>query len=252
MPITPKNLTAQLLHKARGNPPSVTPDSAISNFFPGLEFDLRAIWKHLFEGVELHESGQSTRGHRVVDVDPNGVAAAAGVRPTDRLVAVAGQSIEALPLPASAGSATRIALEFFNALADVAQRAGQTVPCRFRGDAGTDITVDLKIQPLLDGSLVNPEVAPDGSLTQGLCSPWQADYRECGCFYWSASRPDFVNSTTDAQGNITGHDWMQRARSSGDPYQPDSIGGPDHFSYEDLYTSWEQVLKFVVAGQDSE
>lgn len=31
-----------------------------------------------------------------------------------------------------------------------------------------------------------------GELMQGLCSPWQHDFRDCACFYWAASRPDIV------------------------------------------------------------
>ena len=41
MTISPRNLTAQLYHRAAGNPPSTLPDSAISNCFLGLEFDFR-------------------------------------------------------------------------------------------------------------------------------------------------------------------------------------------------------------------
>ena len=45
MSIEPTNLTAQLHHRAAGNPPSTLPDSAISNCFPGLEFDFRNVWR---------------------------------------------------------------------------------------------------------------------------------------------------------------------------------------------------------------
>ena len=54
--IEPRNLTAQLHHRAAGNPPSTLPESAISNCFPGLEFDFRNIWRRIFEGIEIHES----------------------------------------------------------------------------------------------------------------------------------------------------------------------------------------------------
>ena len=55
MKIEAKNLTAQLLHRARGNPPSTLADSAISNCFPGLEFDFRNIWRRMFKGIVLTE-----------------------------------------------------------------------------------------------------------------------------------------------------------------------------------------------------
>ena len=59
--IDPKNMTAQFSYRAAGNPPSILPEEAISNFFPGLEFDLRSIWKHIFVGIELHEAGTRRR-----------------------------------------------------------------------------------------------------------------------------------------------------------------------------------------------
>jgi hypothetical protein len=31
-----------------------------------------------------------------------------------------------------------------------------------------------------------------GELMQGLCSPWQHDFRDCQCFYWAANHPDAV------------------------------------------------------------
>jgi hypothetical protein len=31
-----------------------------------------------------------------------------------------------------------------------------------------------------------------GELGQGLCSPWQHDFRDCQCFYWAANHPDIV------------------------------------------------------------
>ena len=48
--IIPKNLMAQMNFEARGNPPNTRPLSAISNCYPGLEFDFRNIWKHFFVG----------------------------------------------------------------------------------------------------------------------------------------------------------------------------------------------------------
>jgi len=31
-----------------------------------------------------------------------------------------------------------------------------------------------------------------GELTQSLCSPWQHDFRDCGCHYWASNHPDIV------------------------------------------------------------
>ena len=55
------------------------------------------------------------------------------------------------------------------------------------------VTADLTVRPLLDEAVIAREAVEPGELTQSLCSPWQNDYRECGCYYWAASRPDYVN-----------------------------------------------------------
>jgi hypothetical protein len=252
-PINPKNLTAQFAHRAAGNPPSTLPHAAISNFFPGLEFDLRSLWKHILVGVELHESGQVTGGHRVVAVAP-GPAATAGIRPGDRLISVDSRSVEIQVTTESGPSPARIALEFFNSLAELAGKAGQRVRCVFRSDAtGATIEVDLEIRPVFEGAALSRDLLEPGAMTQGLCSPWQADYRECGCFYWAASRPDFVNVEVDqGTGQAHGQSWMQLDRTPGAAYVPDEPGGPGQITYDDLYKRWQEVLRFVIGGKDSE
>ena len=64
MSIEPRNLAAQLHYRAAGNPPSTLPESAISNCFPGLEFDFRNIWRRVFEGIEIHEARRARRARR--------------------------------------------------------------------------------------------------------------------------------------------------------------------------------------------
>jgi hypothetical protein len=252
--IHPKNLTAQFAHRAAGNPPSTLPHEAISNFFPGLEFDLRSLWKHIFEGVELHEAGVVDEGHRVLAVAPGSPGEAAGVRPGQRLLSVDGRPVEARGMSDDGPMPERFAMEFFNSLADAAHKPGQTLRCVFRDTNGTIVNADLRVRPVFDGAAFSRDLLEPGAMTQGLCSPWQADYRECGCYYWAASRPDFVNVRLDpAPAPARGHNWMQRNRGPTDPYVPDNPGdSARQFSYDDLYTRWQQVLKFIVGGKDSE
>jgi len=252
MPIDPLNMTAQLAYRARGNPPSTQPASAISNCFPGLEFDVRNIWKNLFEGIELHECGQISDGHQVVEVAPGSPAAIAGVAVFDRLVSVDGRPMDQrLNLPS--GESEALAVEFSNALAHIVLKVGVAVPCVFETSGGTRRTVNLIIRRIFDGIALAEPLAEPGALTQSLCSPWQADYRECGCFYWAASRPDFVNAQPPTPaGQTAGHDWMQKARAPTDPYNADQGGfSPAHITYDDLYANWEAQLKFVIEGKDS-
>ena len=251
-PIDPKNLSAQWAFAARGNPPPVLPASAISNCFPGLEFDLRNVWKNLFVGIELHEAGLGTAGHLVLDVTAGSPAAAVGVAVFDRFVSVDGRPVEfAQVLPSGPGD--RAAVELADALAHVVTKGGSAVACVFEKPDGSRVTANLTVRPIFDGAALAEPLAEPGALTQSLCSPWQADYRECGCFYWAASRPDFVNAATDAAGNTTGHDWMQKARTPADPYQADGGGfSPNHVTYDELYAEWEKHLKFVVGGKDAQ
>ena len=254
MPIQPKNIAAQLAFRARGNPPSTHPMSAISNCFPGLEFDFRNVWKNLFEGLEMHEAGLVNDGHLVVDVIPGLTAAQAGVEVFDRLVEVDGREVEIPRITPDGPTQQRIALELSNGLSHIGGKAGQQVTCVFVKQNGARVAVEVRTRPLFEGIALAEPIAEPGALTQSLCSPWQADYRECGCYYWAASRPDFVNAEKDASGNAQGHDWMQRDRTPGAPYQPDAGGrsGPAHVSYDDLYTQWETHLRFIVAGKDRE
>ncbi|MCA3574353.1 MAG: hypothetical protein IOC86_10585 [Aestuariivirga sp.] len=53
--VTPRNLTAQLSYVARGNPLSSRPETSVGNCCPGLEFDFRAVWRRIFEGITLRE-----------------------------------------------------------------------------------------------------------------------------------------------------------------------------------------------------
>ena len=113
------------------------------------------------------------------------------------------------------------------------------------------------MRKIFENGSLDAETIPPGTLTQGLCSPWQADYRECGCYYWAASRPDFVNPEPSGTDTI-GHNWMLKSRTdankapSQDNITWDRIGDADQWDYEDLYRAWEEHLKFIIAGKDAE
>jgi hypothetical protein len=253
--IQPRNLTAQLHHRAAGNPPSTLPESAISNCFPGLEFDFRNLWRRVLEGIEIHESSGT-----VVSVDDD----QAEVEPGFFLVSVAGEATFLTlhgPTAAEEDAELRgvVWLEWSNSLARVlATSTGQLVPCEFFNPVSqATITVQLRIRELFVRStetgellpLIAEDVATPGELTQSLCSPWQNDYRECGCYYWAASRPDYVNIEPTARGTSIGNNWMARVR---DPkvYESDNASNPRQLSYEDLFRNWQGLLRFVVEGRD--
>jgi hypothetical protein len=254
MTIEPRNLAAQLHHRSAGNPPSTLPAAAISNAFPGLEFDIRNLWRRVFVGIEVHESfglvlsgdGELAElvGNILIEVD--GVALAIplhGPSDTDD--------------DAELGTAF---LEWSNALAQTLHdKADTKVPCVFVDPAAPDAsprTVKLALRKLFVTDperrpipLIAEEVADPGQLTQSLCSPWQNDYRECACYYWAASRPDYVNVDATAEGTDVGNAWMSRSR---DPkrYTGDASGIPGQLTYEDLFRDWQGLLRFIVGGRD--
>ena len=250
MTIEPRNVTAQLRHRAAGNPPSTLPESAISNCFPGLEFDFRNLWRRLFVGVELHEAnGFVTRA------DP----------PLERLAGRFVVQVGAAPVLAEVhgpnateedAALSQVFLEWSNALAEVvAAGAGETVEVQFFDtETGTAEAVGLQVNPVFARSdttgdqipLVAEALAAPGELTQSLCSPWQNDYRECGCYYWAASRPDYVNVETTTAGVSVGNNWLARDRS---PLRYD-VDAAALINYEDLFRNWQGLLRFVVGGRD--
>jgi hypothetical protein len=254
MSIDPSNVTAQLLHRASGNPPTTVVDSAVSNAFPGLEFDIRNLWRRIFVGIELHEA----TGEVVTAEPPNG-----GLRGST-LVEAAGLRLQVPvgnpPVPDDARDPIG---ELSNALAEVlAAHAGDEVECTFRRAEAPVTRVTLRVRDVFARSpvtgqrtgVVAEELAQPGELTQSLCSPWQNDYRECACFYWAASRPDYVNVELDERGASHGNNWLDRRTS--DQYQ-DEVGDPKDpenplLTYDELFQDWQRKLRFIVGGRDSE
>lgn len=246
------------------------PISAISNCFPGLEFDFRTIWRRILVGILLSENSNFVvetdqpelvhlKGTRLLSIDGNSLAVQAqGPVIPDRA-----------PIPlTSAGNPQAVAfMEWSNSLARVFAKQGETVACVFTRDASAvevlpsdpgvpTIHVDLAIRQLFASpqggkpeermAVIAEELVEPGELSQGLCSPWQNDYRECACYYWAASRPDYVNTAPAADGTSRGDNWMQRVRSG--TYLPDDRSPGTHLGYDELFSEWEKVLKFVIKG----
>ena len=258
--IEPKNVTAQILHRARGNPPSTTGYTAISNCFPGLEFDIRSLLRHIFVGVVLHESLPF-----VVEVEPGGPQELAGSQDWLLVEVEGNQQIGSIMGPRQSNGPSEqlgaFGLERFNALAPIFRNIGQRVRCVFvNTGSNQQVEINLEVRSILErrtsstgqqetGPALSKDIAAPGDLTQGLCSPWSADFLECGCYYWAASRPDLVNAQTGADGKIDGHNWLHRGRTAATPPQY-SIRRNDLVTYEELYRDWEGALKFIVGGKD--
>ena len=271
-PLTPRNLSAQLHYVAAGNPVSSRPLTSVSNCTPGLEVDLRAVWRRILTGIELREYD-----NLVIKLEPGAVDSKLPDLSGHRLLRVNGQLMITQcigPSPADVDSQTVVLatdanpfgiapLEWSNALARILhEHQGQKVKCdftsqpvwlkqaRWTGEAGSYLTLELVVRPFFapDSAVISPALAKPGELTQGLCSPWQNDYRECSCYYWASARPDYVNIEPTPSGASRGDNWMQKVRTG--EYVADDYVDTRVLHYDDLFTSWESVLKFQVGGRD--
>ncbi len=295
--IDPVNVTAQLHYRAAGNPPSTLPDSVPSNCYPGVELDFRNAWRHIFEGIELHEADnyvvaagerfQALVGRRllrvagqptIVELRGPSAAAAGGQSAVPNADPAVPNADPAVPNadPAAPDALTTAGnpdgvwtMEWSNSLANVlAENAGQTVTCEFtRAPATMPVglpsvpdaleAVQLRVRPLFARSesglplaVIDEAIASSGELTQSLCAPWQRDFRGCFCFYWAATRPDYVNVEVDERGTSSGDNWIGAERA-GQRYVPDNDDGdPRLFTYDQLYADWQRLLRFVVDGRE--
>jgi hypothetical protein len=265
--IKAKNLTAQLLHRAVGNPANTLPSSAISNCFPGLEYDFKNFWRRAFVGLvflewdnfvtEVDSKDESLRKllhHRLLKMDGR-----------DLVVPVTGpQSPGGSSVDLPSGKPGVVMMEWSNALAVVRSRQGGKVKCHFTAkrsdtpvpvpaDTRDMIEVELTMRPVFepDSLELTPDALEPGELTQGLCSPWQHDYRECSCYYWPASRPDYANVERTPEGVSRGDNWLAKQRKTGE-YVLDDRRDSRLVSYDDLFLGWEKELHFLVKGRDAE
>lgn len=268
--LTPRNLTAQLEYAAAGNPASSRPSSAIANCCPGLEVDFRAVWRRILKGIVLREYD-----NLVVGVDEGVTDVIRGVL-GHRLLRVAG--VETMgtmigPSPADPAQPVVLAtednphalapLEWSNALATVLRaNAGGKVTCDFTREASwyqqqpwdkhaEHISIELEVRKFFEPetAFISRELALPGELTQGLCSPWQNDFRECSCYYWASARPDFVNVEPTEAGGSGGDNWLQKERTGN--YVPDDYVDERLIDYDELFLAWEHWLRFQIGGRDA-
>lgn len=263
--IDPRNRMAQLHYRGTGNPANTLPSSAISNCFPGLEYDFKNFWRRAFVGIVLQEwdnlvidaepQYDDLKGHRLLKVGGRAI-----------VVTVSGPYYEggSSTTLATVGGSPLVSMEWSNALAFAMQQPGRQVTCHFSKELGTSgplpvpddptemLEMPLTVRDMLEVNSVTPtaDTLRPGELTQGLCSPWQHDYRECACYYWPASRPDYVNVEPTPSGASTGDNWMSRERSG--EYVLDDRSDSRMISYDDLFQNWEAMLRFQIKGKDSE
>lgn len=281
--LTALNLTAQLHYEAAGNPISSRPITSVANCCPGLEVDFRAVWRRMFKGIVLREYD-----NLVVDVDPDvkdpAIKALVGqqllrVRFTEEGLTPQFLMFTPIKGPASSDPEGEIrlttqlnpqgvaAVEWSNALAAVVlkRRTAEYVYCDFTKNLPPEqsemmqeicekpenyITMKFEVRKFFDEgtAVISKALASEGELTQGLCSPWQNDYRECSCYYWASARPDFINVEPAGNGLSKGDNWFQIERTGA--YVPDDYVDSRLVLYDELFLNWERWLRFQVGGKD--
>ena len=260
--IKPKNLTAQLNYRGAGNPPQAHPIASVGNFFPGLEFNFLNVWKRLFIGIELLETGgevlsiepgqpqnlRALRGLILVAVDGKPtIAPVIGPQTAWRCRCVAGSDrprMEQRSLRRARGKGRH------------RPDGGLHLPSvRETNPDGTPrtVTIPFKVRRLIeaDSALISREANLPGELTESLCSPWQSDYIGCACYYWAANRPDYVN--IQKSGNVSvGHNWLNLSRvrsADGNPLY--TLRPENNLRHEDVLQGWEHKFQFIIAGKDA-
>jgi hypothetical protein len=71
-----------------------------------------------------------------------------------------------------------------------------------KGNVKVAVLIGNRARYLDDNGVIEIDVYNPGDLTKTLCSPWQYDFRECGCFYWAANKPDLVSSKDGSNPNL--------------------------------------------------
>jgi len=271
--LAPRNLSAQIFYAAAGNPFSSRPDVAIGNCTPGLEVDFRAVWRRMFEGIVLREYD-----NLVVEIDADVKNPTVRRLAGHRLLRVAGVEMMTTmvgPSPADPAASVVLStetnphglapLEWSNRLAHILYKnMGKMVTCDFssepswyvqtrfdKTDRKSYVSLKLKMRNFFeDGTaMISRTLAKPGELTQGLCSPWQNDYRECSCYYWASARPDYVNVEETSAGTSAGDNWLQKVRTG--QYVPDDYSDERLILYDDLFMRWEHWLRFQLRGRDA-
>jgi hypothetical protein len=232
--IFPRNLTARADYLVRGNSSNTRLESGVDNCYPGLEFDQRNLDKAFFPGLvlEFHRSD----GAILRQILPDGAPTQQGLSDADNnpplyLWALVGRS-------STSQSEGDPPVFFFNGLdgLEVWRRVHDLIPGKIaialgpspssiltpslglsrqldqiydsgqsllqRDDNGRlqiAILVGQRTQYLDENGVIDIDVYEPGDLTRSLCSPWQYDFRDCGCFYWAASKPDIVTSADGQQ-----------------------------------------------------
>jgi hypothetical protein len=299
--IFPRNLTARAEFSVAGNPVVTRTEDAVANCFPGLELDVRNLDRRFFPGLVfnfvepldgekegMHYGAKLAYVDALEDPDLQLNSAATQHRLYDVMKIkekVAQKLYDTLtadpePLP-STGNWFLNWLQVGNKRISMRGLTGLTVWRLVRGLEHGPVSIglvdkDKHHKPTsLDGwrrmftdpvtGVISTAYQP-GELMQGLCSPWQHDFRDCYCHYWASNRPDLVmgevypgepvlpgGDAADPSINIR-VDWMRAHRSRELAVEAFPIiekNRPYQFDHYQINEQW-QNLNIVLGGREIE
>jgi hypothetical protein len=224
--IFPRNLTAWAAYLVAGNPVVTRPEDAVANCFPGLELDVRNLDRRFFPGLVFEFVDDGARVAYVDALqDPDLRLDTPEARRVYKKLKVNFARAETLYKQLTGDDG--ISLGKGHWYLDWIEQDGRRVSMdRTRDDQLGNYTVWRLVRMLEPGPVtiqLRNETVPieddeptiiklegwrrrftdeetgvisgayqPGELMQGLCSPWQHDFRDCQCFYWAANHPDVV------------------------------------------------------------
>jgi hypothetical protein len=181
---------------------------------------------------------------KVHDLEPGPIAVIVGVRP-EKLQVDTGTLQVWL-------QAALLQLQEMNS-PPIAGKVGQQLKT-FRARDGSlqfAVLTGERARYLNEDGVIDLQTAEPGTLTRSLCSPWQWDFTDCGCYYWAASRPDIV---TGAKGT-PGLNFLRVAREEVPPPTSPGVtwdGWMDGvMSQPKMILDWE-TLPLVIADQEAD
>jgi hypothetical protein len=228
--IYPRNLTARAAYRVPGNPESTRLESGVGNCYPGLEFDHRNLDRRFMPGllIEFVSQGDATdpnsalAGGRLLSVSLQDTALSPANDATEQERTALQQLLGDLSASAdklSQGEWFLFAVTQGGRRIEFVDRSNPSGPVPMdgmvvwrliRGVEPAPVELELRARTpnnqaiptpvVLRGwrrrftdatGVISPAYQP-GEMTQSLCSPWQHDFRDCGCTYWASNHPDIV------------------------------------------------------------
>lgn len=285
--IFPRNLTARADYLVQGNPSSSRLESGVDNCYPGLEFDQRNLDKAFFPGLvfEFHRPdgavihklipgsipeqlgllqqdvqnsiflwgvmGRTLLDQSVDDPPYFSTFSLSGLEAWRRIhdllpgrIAILIGSSPSIGNPNLAGSGS------LRQLLDQYRDQGQgSINRDADGNFDYAIFVSERADYLNDQGVVDIDAYEPGELTRSLCSPWQYDFRDCGCFYWAANKPDIVTNTDDGKQQ---RNFMRRDRTAPAPENIlDDWARDNEYTYADLIEGKWNEMPIVLNDHES-